>query len=301
MDIRRLFPLDSGRCSATGTRPTRPIRGATRSSMPNVCRTLDGGSTKRRTMSPNRVAEAPKSIEVLFTVARAIREKKLIRPAKHANRHQNRLPRWKRSLCGTSNSVRARNCCPATHLPRNCTTSCLTRQEFTSSSTKPQWPSTRIYWSTPRLRCPRWRNWLLACTELRPQRTGIIMSLLLTCRLQAVDPYTYLVDVMQRVGEHPEESVIELTTRVWETMFAGHSFGSDLLRQRSLPTPWPSRDRTCSIARLKGSHSQRSPVLVTAQKRHHYMLTPYYTAKIARLIHTPGMRGQPAPLQSIQN
>jgi transposase len=41
-----------------------------------------------------------------------------------------------------------------------------------------------------------------------------------TCRLHDVDPYTYLVDVLQRVSEHPDSRVVELTPREWKARFA---------------------------------------------------------------------------------
>ena len=47
------------------------------------------------------------------------------------------------------------------------------------------------------------KNWLFCWTEVGAQHVGIIQSLLTTCRLQGVDPYTYLVDVLQRVSLHP--------------------------------------------------------------------------------------------------
>ena len=47
------------------------------------------------------------------------------------------------------------------------------------------------------------RNWLFAWTEVGAERVGVIHGLLATCMLQGVDPYTYLVDVLQRVGHHP--------------------------------------------------------------------------------------------------
>ena len=81
------------------------------------------------------------------------------------------------------------------------------------------------------------RNWLFAWTELGAQRIGIIQSLLATCRLQGVDPYPYLVDVLQRIAEHPAKRVIELTPRVWKTMFADHPLRSDLARNRAPPPP----------------------------------------------------------------
>jgi len=50
--------------------------------------------------------------------------------------------------------------------------------------------------------------------------TGIAQSLLSTCLLHDVDPYTYLVDVLQRVETHPAAKVDELTPRLWKENFA---------------------------------------------------------------------------------
>ena len=91
------------------------------------------------------------------------------------------------------------------------------------------------------------RNWLFTSTEVGARRVGIIQSLLVTCRLHGVDPYTYLVDVLQRISvqsllvtcrlhgvdpytylvdvlqrisEHPAKRVRELTPRMWKSLFA---------------------------------------------------------------------------------
>ena len=80
------------------------------------------------------------------------------------------------------------------------------------------------------------RNWLFAWTELGARRIGVIQSLLATCQLQSVNPYTYLVDVLQRVARHPARGVIELTPRVWKTRFADGPLRSDLQRTRDPPT-----------------------------------------------------------------
>ena len=80
------------------------------------------------------------------------------------------------------------------------------------------------------------RNWLFAWTEIGAERVGTIQGLLATCTLQGVDPYTYLVDVLQRVGEHPASRAVELTPRVWRTLFADDPLRSDLDRARDPPT-----------------------------------------------------------------
>ena len=53
----------------------------------------------------------------------------------------------------------------------------------------------------------------------------MLQSLLVTCRLQGIDPYTYLVDVLQRVSTHPDKDILELSPRIWKT-----KFGDDPLR-----------------------------------------------------------------------
>ena len=72
------------------------------------------------------------------------------------------------------------------------------------------------------------RNWLFTSSEVGAQRVGIIQSLLVTCRLHEVDVYTYLVDVPQRVSVHPANRAIELTPRMWTSLFAHDPFRSDL-------------------------------------------------------------------------
>ena len=44
------------------------------------------------------------------------------------------------------------------------------------------------------------KNYMFCWTEVGAEHVGLIQSLLVTCRLQGVDPYKYLVDVLQRVG-----------------------------------------------------------------------------------------------------
>lgn len=72
------------------------------------------------------------------------------------------------------------------------------------------------------------KNWNFSWTELGAHYVGIIQTLLCTCKLQDVDPYTYLVDVLQRVGEHPASEVHDLTPRLWKEKFADNSLKSDL-------------------------------------------------------------------------
>lgn len=71
------------------------------------------------------------------------------------------------------------------------------------------------------------KNWLFCWTELGARHVGIAQSLIATCRMQGIDPYTYLVDVLQRVGQHPASRVAELTPRQWKQHFADQPLRSD--------------------------------------------------------------------------
>jgi hypothetical protein len=71
---------------------------------------------------------------------------------------------------------------------------------------------------------------LFCWTEIGAERIGIAQSLLTTCRLHDVHPFVYLVDVLQRIEQHPASRVHELTPRNWKKLFAHDPLVSDLQR-----------------------------------------------------------------------
>lgn len=74
------------------------------------------------------------------------------------------------------------------------------------------------------------KAWLFCWTEIGAKLVGIVQSLLTTCRLHGINPSTYLIDVLQRVSEHPADRVEELTPRRWKELFADAPLRSDLYR-----------------------------------------------------------------------
>jgi hypothetical protein len=72
------------------------------------------------------------------------------------------------------------------------------------------------------------KNWNFCWTELGAKHVGIVQSLIVTCRLHGIDVYTYLVDVLQRVGQHPAARVAELTPRLWKLHFVATPLRSAL-------------------------------------------------------------------------
>ena len=72
------------------------------------------------------------------------------------------------------------------------------------------------------------KNHLFCWTEIGAEQLGILQSLMVTCRLQGVNPYHYLVDVLQRISLHPAKDALDLTPRVWKDKFKGNFLTSDL-------------------------------------------------------------------------
>ena len=69
------------------------------------------------------------------------------------------------------------------------------------------------------------------------ESVGILQSLVSTCRLHGIDPYTWLVDVLQRVSTHPARDVAQLTPRLWKDHFAESPMTSDVGRAVSAEEP----------------------------------------------------------------
>ena len=72
------------------------------------------------------------------------------------------------------------------------------------------------------------KNWLFCWTEVGAKYVGIFQTLITTCKMHGVDPYTYLVDVLQRVADHPKSEIEKLTPRLWSQYFGDNPMRSDL-------------------------------------------------------------------------
>ena len=60
------------------------------------------------------------------------------------------------------------------------------------------------------------------------QPVGTIKSLLETCQLHEVDACTYRIDVLQHLSVHLISRAIELTPRMWKSLFADDHLRSNL-------------------------------------------------------------------------
>lgn len=51
------------------------------------------------------------------------------------------------------------------------------------------------------------KHWLFCWSEVGAEAAATLQSLIVTCRLYDVDPFVYLVDVLQRIDRHPASAV----------------------------------------------------------------------------------------------
>ena len=60
-------------------------------------------------------------------------------------------------------------------------------------------------WTTDR------KNWLFARTQLAGQRAAAVMSLIRSAKLNGLDPYEYLCDVLTRLPTHKASRISDFT------------------------------------------------------------------------------------------
>ena len=60
------------------------------------------------------------------------------------------------------------------------------------------------------------RNYLFCGSHEAAKRTGLLYSLLVTCKLNEVNPYNWLKDVLLRIAQHPINRIAELLPHHWK-------------------------------------------------------------------------------------
>ena len=59
------------------------------------------------------------------------------------------------------------------------------------------------------------KNWLFVGSELAGQRAAVVMSLVQSAKLNGLDPWAYLRDVLARIHSHPSGRIDELLAHRW--------------------------------------------------------------------------------------
>ncbi len=178
---------------------------------------------------PTGVAEALEQIQVIYAIEADLRERKLVGEAKQSHRLTHSKPRveaffeWVEQQLARQGFTPSNPFIKALNYVRERR---LGLEVFLTDSEVPI--DTNHLERALRVIPMGRRSWLFCWTELGAKHVGIIQSLIVTCRLHSIDPYTYLVDVLQRVGQHPAARVAELTPRLWKQHFANNPLRSDL-------------------------------------------------------------------------
>ena len=67
------------------------------------------------------------------------------------------------------------------------------------------------------------KNWLFARSEGGAHAAATLYTLIGSCSLQGIDPWTYLRDVLDRLLDYPANRVSELTPKHWRAARSGHT------------------------------------------------------------------------------
>ena len=102
---------------------------------------------------------------------------------------------------------------------------------------------------SPRKGAVRWRE---ICVEYE----RFIGTQAEFCRLHGIDPYTWLVDVLQRISTHPARDVAQLTPRLWKGHFADNPMTSDV--SMAVPAKVPQEPENHRTVRGVGHPASRT-------------------------------------------
>jgi transposase len=178
---------------------------------------------------PTLAAEALKQIKLLYGIEEQIRQGKLSGEAKQLHRLTHAKPIVEYFFDWVDRQLQRQGLLPSSPLTQALAYARERRMGLEVFLSDPDVPiDTNHLERALRVIAVGRKSWLFCWTELGAQHVGIIQSLIATCRLQSIDPHTYLVDVLQRVGTHPASRVAELTPRLWKQQFAASPLRSDI-------------------------------------------------------------------------
>jgi hypothetical protein len=189
------------------------------------------GFERAKDIEPTASAEALERIGELYSIERQIREQGLSGEAKRAYRQQHALPVANAFFDWAEEQVRQ-----AALLPSNPMTKALhyvleRRAALSVYLNDPDVPIDTNHLERGLRPIPMGRKaWLFCWSEVGAEAVATIQSLIVSCQLHGIDPYDYLVDVLQRIDSHPAKDIDQLIPRNWKNHFADEPLRSDLHR-----------------------------------------------------------------------
>lgn len=180
-------------------------------------------------LEPERAGQALDLIGVLYAVEQHIREAGLAGQAKRAWRIAHAQPGVQRFFAWVDAQFGQQGLLPSSPLTKALAYARERRAGLEVYLTDPEVQIDTNHLERALRVIPMGRkNWMFSWTEVGAQYVGVVHSLIVTCRLHDIDPYDYLVDVLQRVGQHPAAQVEQLTPRLWKQLFADSPLRSDI-------------------------------------------------------------------------
>lgn len=179
-------------------------------------------------VEPVRAARALEWIRAIYRIEEEIREQKLAAEAKLCRRSEQSRPLVEALFAWLKQELVASALLPTNPFTEAARHALKLRAPLEVFLSDPAVPIDTNHLERGLRPIPMGRkNWLFCWTEIGAKKVGIIQSLITTCVLQGVDPYAYLVDVLQRVAIHPQRGIEDLTPRFWKEKFA----------QQAMPSP----------------------------------------------------------------
>jgi hypothetical protein len=179
------------------------------------------GFINAENVEPELCAEAIERIGALYQIEKEIREKNLVGGAKQKVRGERSKPivadffEWLRKELAASALI------PSNPFTDAANYAFKRKKDLEVFLADPDVPMDTNHLERALRVIPMGRKaWLFCWTEVGAEKVGQIQSLISTCVLHDIDPYTYLVDVLQRIDTHPQSRVAELTPRLWKENFA---------------------------------------------------------------------------------
>lgn len=178
---------------------------------------------------PQAAGEALSQIAALYEIEEQIRERKLTGEAKRLHRLKHSKPKVEKFFEWIDRQFERQGLLPSNPLTKALAYTHERRRQLQVFLEDAEVPldTNHVERALRPIALGR-RNWMFCWSEVGARDAGIMQSLIATCRLHDIDPYTYLVDVLQRVGQHPASRVAELTPRLWRQHFAGNPMRSDV-------------------------------------------------------------------------
>jgi transposase len=65
------------------------------------------------------------------------------------------------------------------------------------------------------------KNWLFFWTEIGAKYAAMAFTLIESCKMNDINPWDYIIDVLQRVDSHPAREVAQITPKYWKDLIAG--------------------------------------------------------------------------------